>query len=115
MNTKFNLLLACGAAALLSGCALLQPAVPTTVLTGKIGGQAFEIRNPKQTTISNLSVEIATNGAAKLTIGGLSSVNDSNVVGAGYSGQADFVNAVGAQLNQAVQNGAALAAKAAVK
>jgi len=95
----------------LSGCALFESAVPTTRISGTIAGQQFSLSNPKDTCITNLVVEVSTNGSARLSIGGLSSVNNSNVVSAGYSGQAELVTAAGNQIQQAFVNGASVAAK----
>ncbi len=65
------------ATGLLTGC--FNP-VPKTTISGSIGGQSFALSNPKNTTVTNLLVEVQTNGAARLSIGYLSSANDSNIV-----------------------------------
>ena len=82
-------------AVLLGGCSLLPSPVPTTQIKGRIGGQEFSIENPKNTTLSNLSVTVGTNGAATLTIGTLNSVNDPTVISNAAAGQAAIVQATG--------------------
>lgn len=95
--------------ALASGCAAFQPAVPTTKINGSIGGQSFTLENPKNTTLSNLSVSVSSNGTANLTIGSLTSVNDSNVITAADAGQAAIVSATGAAITQGIQSAASAA------
>jgi hypothetical protein len=113
MKSK-SLLLGLAAAGILSmtGCGLLSP-VPKTQITGSIGGQSFALSNPKDTTVSNLTVAVSTNGTASLSIGYLTSVNNSNVIGAAYSGQAASFTAFGDAMVNAVNAGATVAAKAA--
>ena len=105
------LTLGLAAASLLSGCALCQSAVPTSKVTWELNGQKGSISNPKDITITNLVAEVSSNGTARLYIGGLTSANNSNTVTAGYTGQAELVNAVGTQTIAAFTNGAALAQK----
>ena len=92
-----------------SGCALFQSAVPVTKITGEIGGQKFSISNPKQTTITNLTVEVSTNGYAKLSFGGLSSINDSQVINAGMSGQVAVLDSTGKVIGYVVAAGVSAA------
>ena len=93
-----------------TGC---TSAVPTSKLSGTIAGQTFTLSSPKNTTISNLVVEVATNGTAKISIGALSSVNDSNVISAADSGQAQIIKEQGLAQVNAMNAGPALAGKAA--
>ena len=74
-----------------SGC--VSSPVPASHLSGTIAGQKFVMDFPKNTTITNLTVKIETNGAASLTLGYLSAVNDSNVIGSSFAGQAGLVSA----------------------
>ena len=108
---KRSLFLSVIAVAVLSGCALFKSPVPTTEISGTIAGQKFSLSNPKNTSVSNLVVEVTTNATARLSIGSLVSANDSNVIAGSYAGQADLVRAAGEQLNQAFQNGAVIAGK----
>lgn len=95
-------------AAALSGCCAgcSSTPVPTTKLKATVSGQECQIENPKNTVISNLVFEVSTNHTARLSIGSLSSVNDPQTISNAYNGAADLANAVGAQINQGVQNGA---------
>jgi hypothetical protein len=100
------------------GCRLLGSAVPTTEIHGEIAGQKFSLANPKNTVITNLTVIVATNGTATLSIGYLRSENNSNVIDAAYAGQAALATAIGQQIASGFQAGAAAAgavAGAAVK
>lgn len=90
---------------LISGCALFSPVAPTTYISGEIGGEKFVIKNPKQTTITNLTVEVSTNGYAKLSFGGLSSVNDAQVINSGASGQVAVLDATGKVIGYVVAAG----------
>ena len=99
--------------ALCSGCSMFQPAVPTTVIAGNIGNQAFSLKNPKNTEITKLSFKVETNGTAELSFDSLKSVNDSNIISAGYAGQASVVTTTGDAVLKAVQAGASMAAQAA--
>ena len=99
----------------LAGC--MNP-VPRTQIQGTIAGQTFSLSNPKDTTITNLQVTVSTNGTATLSIGYLSSANNSNTISASYGGQAEAVTAAGEQVNRAWTNAAGLlgtAVGAAVK
>jgi hypothetical protein len=93
----------------MAGCALFQSPVPTTKIKGSIGGQSFSLENPKNTTLSNLSVTVSSNGSAALTIGSVTSVNDSNVIDAAYAGQAAIVAATGTAINAGIQTAAGAA------
>ena len=100
----------CAVAAIMAtGCAAFEPAVPVTKLDGQIAGQSFSISNPKNTAISNLSVTVATNGTAQLTIGSLTSVNDSNVISAADAGQAAVVSATGDAITKGISSAASAA------
>lgn len=94
-----------------TGC--INP-VPRTTIEGTIGGQTFKLDNPKDTTVTNLTVEVSTNGASRLSIGYLSSANNSNVVNAAYAGQAGVVKETGDAAVKAFQAGVQ-AAGAAMK
>jgi hypothetical protein len=88
-----------------SGCAIFHQPVPETKIKGSIGGQAFSLVNPKNTTVTNLVVEVSTNGAAKLSIGYISSANDSNVVTGAYAGAAQLVRESGDLAQKAFKAG----------
>ncbi|MDB6109177.1 MAG: hypothetical protein JWR69_927 [Pedosphaera sp.] len=98
--------------AITSGCAILHQPVPETKISGSIGGQKFSLVNPKNTVVDNLAVTAGTNGTATLTIGHLSSANDSNVVSGAYAGAAQIVTATGDSAAKAFQAGAAAAGAA---
>jgi len=104
---RFGILLAL-LLVVLAGCTVLSP-VPTTKFKAKVAGQSFEWSNPKNTSMTNIVVEVGTNGTARLSIGLVTSVNDPLVVSNAFSGEAALLHEVGAQLNQAFANGAAAA------
>ena len=97
--------------ALFTGCSVFHSPVPESKLCGTIGGQKFQINNPKDTTITNLVIEVNTNGQAKLSMGFFSSSNNSNVIASATSGQAETINAMGTALVNAVNAGAQVAGK----
>lgn len=105
---RTSLLGALAAGFVLTGC--FSP-VPKTVITGSIAGQNFSLSNPKNTTVTNLLVEVQTNGAARLSIGYLSSANDSNVIATAYTGQASVVKETGDAAVKAFQAGIQAAAQ----
>ena len=112
---KTGLLLAAVAVlivASLTGCAVFHQPVPETKISGSIGGQKFSLINPKNTTVTNLQVTVSTNGTASLSIGYLSSANDSNIVSGAYAGAAQIVTATGDSAAKAFQAGAAAAGSA---
>jgi hypothetical protein len=104
-----RIILAAAAAVAVSGCSILKPPVPTTKFDASIAGQRFTWSNPKNTCLTNIRMEVTTNGTARLSIGSLSSVNDPATVSNAYSGEAMLVHEMGTQLNQAVQTGATAA------
>ena len=94
-------------AALLTGCAL---PVPTTTLHLNPATGLISWSNPKDTTISGLSVSIATNGVRTISITSLSTVNNPAVITS--TGAAE--SAIIAATAQAVQQAANAATAAAV-
>lgn len=62
----------------LTGCAAQLHTVnsntPHTTIKGNIGGQSFDVENPKDTIISGLEVTVNTNGSASIKIANLSTV-----------------------------------------
>jgi hypothetical protein len=94
---------------LLCGCSMLQAPVPTTKFSAKFAGQTFEWENPKNTSMTNILMEVSTNGTARLSIGAVTSANDAGVISNSYLGQAMVLHEAGVQMNQAFQNGAAAA------
>ena len=109
---KTKLAITATLALILCGCSALNP-VPKTRISGTIAGQSFSLSNPKDTTIDSLSVTVSTNGTATLSIGHLSSLNNSNVISSSYSGQAASITAAGEQIIGAMKAGATLAGAAA--
>ena len=104
-------LLALGA----SGCSVFHSPVPSSELKGTIAGQQFKLSNPKDTVITNLVIEVNTNGMAKMSLGYLASSNNSNVIGTATAGQAETINAMGNALVNAVNAGAQVAGTVAGK
>lgn len=96
-----------------TGCSIFKQPVPTTSIRGTIAGQTFRLDNPKDTVLTNLVVEVNTNGVAKLSLGYLSSANNSNVIGAATTGQAETINALGTQILNGINAGAMIAGKVA--
>ena len=72
---------------LLTGCV---SKLPSTRISGLLGGAPFEMEYQKQTTIEGLMVQHNTlsNGTFILNIQKLSSVNDPQVIDKAYAGQA---------------------------
>ena len=111
-----SMLLAVGIVAL-AGCAATNP-VPASDFDVAIAGQHFKGHFPKDTTMTNVVAEVATNGTARFSIGYLSAVNNSNVIGTSYAGRADELKAVADGVLNGLNAGATLAGKftgAAVK
>jgi hypothetical protein len=102
MKKTLTLSLVLASGFFLTGC--FNP-VPKTTITGSIGGQAFSLSNPKDTVVSNLTVSVATNGTASLSIGYLESANNSNVVSSAFAGQAGVVKETGDAAVKAFQAG----------
>jgi len=97
---------------LFAGCTMFAP-VPKTTISGVVGGQKFSLTNPKNTSISNLLVEVFTNGNARLSIGALSSTNDVGVIDKSFAGQALVIQKLSDAAHQALMDGAAIAGKGA--
>lgn len=114
MKTKIRLaIIACSliSIAALAGCSVFSKPVPSSKLKGSLGGQSFSFENPKDTTLTNLSIKVGTNGTAEFSLGYLTSVNNSNVITAATQGQADTATAIGTQIINGVNAGAAIAGK----
>ena len=83
------------------GLAMVGCQVPTTTtfklnpLTGSVSWS-----NPKDTTLSQLSAGVATNGTHYITIGTLSTVNNPAVIGAVGTAQANSITATGTAATQ---------------
>lgn len=111
MNKIKIAVMAAAAALIATGCAMFQPAVPVSHYSWKLGSVTGSIDSPKDTTITGLQVELNTNGTAKVSIGSLSSVNNSNVIAAGDNGQALIVEKTGIAVVNGMNAGANLAGK----
>ena len=101
----------------LAGCASTNP-VPSSDFDVTIAGQKFKGHFPKDTTMTNVVAEVGTNGTARFSIGYLSAVNNSNVIGTSYAGRADELKAVADGVLNGLNAGATIAGKftgAAVK
>jgi len=93
---KFKLLVTWGmvvnlgaiaALALCAGCATGNQAVPSSRIKWDQAKGTVDLTLPKNESISALKVTRDTNGNVTVSLEGLNSLNDPNVVNAGYSGQ----------------------------
>jgi len=97
----------------LTGCGLLNP-VPVTTVKGSIAGQPFYFQSPKDTTMTNLSVTVGTNGTASIQVGYISGMQNTTAITASYAGAADIVAATAnAVMTAAKTAGAAVATSGA--
>lgn len=110
-------------ALMFSGCAVFKQPVPQVEITATApDGSKLTIKDPMNHSLAKVTVTKDSTNGFTFNLEGLNATNDSNVVGTAYAGQAASITAAGAQINQAMVNGAQLgatiaaqAAKAAVK
>ena len=115
MQHIVRIVAAIAASALITGCSYFSKPYPNTTISGKLMGQPYEIDSAKQVNASNMVVEvqqtvtgtngITTNNFARISIGSISSVNDSNVVSASWTGQQGVTTAGGNTLFMVTSNG----------
>lgn len=95
----------------LAGCSLNRQ-VPHTSISGKVGGQPFEISTPKDSDLSGLHVSAETNGTVRVDIEHLSAtMNPTNVTATGTA-EAQIISATAEAFAKGVQAGAAAAGAA---
>lgn len=99
-------ILAVMAALACAGCV----APPATIIKGSLAGVPFYLKSPKEIAIENLNLMVVSN-AVTLSIARLGSTNSPQVIQTTAAAQVDMINAVGAQVQQAVATGMKAAAK----
>jgi hypothetical protein len=101
MKTKLPLILSVGALICTTGCLPIQSKLKIDPATGTLTWGS-----PKDVSVESVEARIETNGVRSLSVKNWKSSNNPEVLKATADGNAQIINAVGTQVNQAVQTGA---------
>ncbi len=101
-----------------TGCKAFKINVPANEVTFVTDHGRLTLKHPHNTAMTNVFVQIATNGTVTARIGALLTVNDPNVIDKTAAGEVAKINALGTQIREGVKAGleaTGSAAGAAVK